>query len=223
MHLRTIVGVVGLSLTSGWGCEQAQGGRSYVAKVTDARGLTPGAAVQVSGVRVGRVKTVSLEGEGVAIEFGLTPDAPRVHADACVAIASQGLAGEMHLRLTPGQGEPLDTGSEITCDESDRGNARVDEIFEAIASGKGVLGRLIHDEKLADKVEKFFESPPAGTTSGAPSPEPPTEPPPPPSASAAQTAPAPPPAPKSVAPRKPVAPPKPVVPPKPVAPPVTSF
>jgi hypothetical protein len=68
----------------------------------------------------------------------------------------------------------MDRG-EVTCVESEaqRIDATLDkvtELLQSIMSGKGTAARLIHDEKLADKVERFFEQPPEPVVHTPPAP-----------------------------------------------------
>jgi len=145
--------------------EQPEG--QFHARFDDAGGLREGAQVYVAGVRVGRVGAVRLDGDKARVDFTLDTAAEvAVHEDACVSVGWYG-GGEPHLGLKPGKANQpaLADGSEIQCvrNAGDRAETildRASELLEEVAKGKGTVGRLIHDEALADKVERYFESRP---------------------------------------------------------------
>lgn len=194
------------------GCDDlaaATGGKpGYVATFDDAKGLVTGAQVTIAGVRVGHVKSVALaENKAqVAIEIDDTSTIA-IHDDACLTIGWYG-ARPAHLELDRGTADKpvLPDGGQITCVKTndllsktlsgnlDRTAESTAKVLEHILEGKGTLGRLLRDEKLADRIETFFATPPeaptatddaAGgdtppaATSAAPSAAPPPPPPPP--------------------------------------------
>jgi phospholipid/cholesterol/gamma-HCH transport system substrate-binding protein len=146
----------------------------------DAAGLRGGAPVYVSGVQVGRVQNVRLEGERARVTFQIMPEAKlKLHDDACLSVGHYGLAGEAHLRLEPGtEAAPVIARGEIKCvrssgkltDDAQRAIESLQTILTSAATGKGTIGRLLRDEKLADKVERYFEQ------ARAPEPAKPAEP-----------------------------------------------
>jgi ABC-type transporter Mla subunit MlaD len=179
--------------------EQPRG--QFNARFEDAGGLRAGANVYVAGVRMGRVGIVRLDGDKARIDFTVDKEAGLVvREDACVSVGRYGQ--EPHLKLRPGtDGRPaLPAGSEIKCVESadqraEQAAKKATELLEGVASGKGTIGRLFRDEKLAEKVERFFEqgpppaSPaasesavPAASASAGPTLAPPPKPPKPPKA-----------------------------------------
>jgi phospholipid/cholesterol/gamma-HCH transport system substrate-binding protein len=134
----------------------------------DAAGLRGGAPVYVAGVQVGRVTNVRLEGERARVAFQVNPEAKlTLHDDACVAVGHYGLAGEAHLRIEPGTAAApvLAHRGQIDCvrssgklaEDAQRTLDSLHTIISAAASGKGTIGRLLRDEKLADKVERYFD------------------------------------------------------------------
>jgi ABC-type transporter Mla subunit MlaD len=152
----------------------------FHARMQDAGGLREGAPVFVAGVRAGRVGIVKIDGDRARVDFTMDKDAKVVvRDDACVSVQWYG-AGDAHLRLRPGSGDrPSISTGEITCVESGREqlDAAMDkatELLEGVVSGKGTVGRLLRDEALADKVERFFERGPelplAGTAPDVPAP-----------------------------------------------------
>ncbi|CDO91576.1 virulence factor Mce [Mycobacterium triplex] len=118
------VGALGLALTAaivGTALEYDKlpfftTGTTYQAYFADAGGLTPYAAVQVSGFRAGQVSDIALDGERVLVTFHINDD---VHLgdDSEAAIKTKSLLGTKILEVTPrGTGEqhgpiPLDRTS----------------------------------------------------------------------------------------------------------------
>jgi len=139
----------------------------FHARFDDAGGLREGAPVLVAGVRTGRVGIVKLDGDKARVDFTMDKGADViVHEDACVLVQTYGV-GEPHLKLRPGTSArpALAAGGEITCVESvgqraEEAVKKATELLEGVANGKGTIGRLLRDEELADKVERFFEQGP---------------------------------------------------------------
>jgi len=74
--------------------------KSYSAYFAEAGGLTPGAAVQVSGLRAGRVTAVSLDGPKVLVHFDLAGNIP-VGDRTEAAVKTKTLLGAKVLEVTP--------------------------------------------------------------------------------------------------------------------------
>jgi ABC-type transporter Mla subunit MlaD len=137
----------------------------FHARLDDAGGLREGSGVYVAGVRIGRIRTVRLEGDKARIDFTVDENAGVVvHQTACLSVEWYG-SGEAHLALRPGNANwpVLPSGSEIECVESIA--TRMDEllkgyiaILDAVRSAQGTIGRLLYDKELADKVERFFDA-----------------------------------------------------------------
>lgn len=72
----------------------------YTAYFTEAAGLLPGAAVQVSGVRVGQVESVDLDGAQVEVKFNVADDIA-VGDRTEAAIKTKSLLGAKILEVTP--------------------------------------------------------------------------------------------------------------------------
>lgn len=143
----------------------------FHARFTDAGGLREGAPVFVAGVRMGRVGVVKLDGDKARVDFTMDKSTPlTVHDDACVSVGWYA-GGETHLKLVPGSASApaLSEGAEIKCVENagerlESAMKRVDTLMGEVVNGKGTVARLLRDEQLADKVERFFEvgsAPPA--------------------------------------------------------------
>ena len=74
--------------------------RDYSAYFAEAGGLTSGAAVQVSGLEVGQVNRISLNGPGVLIEFTVNKKVP-IGDRTEVAVKTKSLLGTKILEVTP--------------------------------------------------------------------------------------------------------------------------
>lgn len=166
------------------GCDTPTGDAPFSVVMDDAGGMRPGAPVYVAGVQVGRVKSVGLDGTKARVDFALGTD-PKitVRKDACASVGRYGLAGDAHLTLEPGADPApvLDKGR-IECVKSHgeleasaaRSLASVEKILSAALEGKGTIGRLLQDEKLAERVVRYFEREPTADAATAPAAPPPS-------------------------------------------------
>lgn len=96
------------------------GGQAYEihADFDSASGLKPGAAVEIAGVEVGRVKTIRLRGDRAAVSLAIWTG-ERLHSDAIASIKTRGVIGEKFVALSPGgAGEALKPGDTIRDTES---------------------------------------------------------------------------------------------------------
>lgn len=86
--------------------------REYRAVFTNVEGLIPGSDVMIAGVRVGKVSEVALD-EGLArVSFELAAD-QRIPSGGVAAVRYADMLGGRFLSLSPGDGPPLEEGSEI--------------------------------------------------------------------------------------------------------------
>lgn len=93
------------------------GGDTYYADFAEAGGLKPNDEVRIAGVRVGKVDSVSLDGDHVRVSFrvdGGTGFGTRTRA----AIKVKTLLGAMYLALEPAGAGQLRKGSEIPVDRT---------------------------------------------------------------------------------------------------------
>jgi phospholipid/cholesterol/gamma-HCH transport system substrate-binding protein len=93
------------------------GGDTYYADFSEAGGLKPNDEVRIAGVRVGKVDSVSLDGDHVRVSFrvdGGTGFGTRTRA----AIKVKTLLGAMYLALEPAGAGQLRKGSEIPVDRT---------------------------------------------------------------------------------------------------------
>ena len=96
------------------------GGQAYElqAEFDSASGLKPGAAVEIAGVEIGRVKTISLRGDRATVSLAIW-NGERLYSDAIASIKTRGIIGEKFVALSPGAaGEVLKPGGSIRDTES---------------------------------------------------------------------------------------------------------
>ena len=103
-----IVGAVGVALTAGIVVAALEydklpffsGGNKYAAYFAEAGGLKNGAAVQVSGFRVGQVSSIDLDGNRVLVKFDVAKDI-RLGDRTEAAIKTKSLLGAKILEVAP--------------------------------------------------------------------------------------------------------------------------
>jgi phospholipid/cholesterol/gamma-HCH transport system substrate-binding protein len=84
----------------------AIGGRHFVAEFAEVGGLGGGDPVVVSGLKVGQVDGVDLDGDRVDVRFSVTDDNVHLGSDTGAAIKAETALGRKELALTPaGSGE----------------------------------------------------------------------------------------------------------------------
>ncbi len=76
------------------------------AEFAQAAGLRPGATVDVSGIEVGQVRAVRLDGDKVVVDLRVRRDL-RLGPNARAAIKMSTILGRLHVELTPGDGKGL--------------------------------------------------------------------------------------------------------------------
>lgn len=82
------------------------GDRTIHAEFAQAAGLRAGASVDVSGIEVGAVDTVRLDGAKVLVGLKVRRDL-RLGANARAAIKMSTILGKLHVELVPGEGNSL--------------------------------------------------------------------------------------------------------------------
>lgn len=109
-HLRMgllAAGLVAALLVGSIAIKQARLGDITVeAEFAQAAGLRPGATVDVSGIEVGQVGAVRLEGDKVVVDLRVRHDL-RLGPDARAAVKMSTILGRLHIELTPGDGNGL--------------------------------------------------------------------------------------------------------------------
>ena len=88
------------------------------ADFTSASGLKAGAAIEIAGVEVGRVKKIELRDDRAAVILAVQ-DGVKLYTDTIASIKTRGIIGEKYLSLSPGGGgDPLSRGAKIRDTES---------------------------------------------------------------------------------------------------------
>lgn len=83
-----------------------------------ASGLKPGAAVEIAGVEVGRVKMIGLKEDRALVTLAIQ-NGTKLYSDTIASIKTRGIIGEKYLALSPGGGgDPLKPGDAIRDTES---------------------------------------------------------------------------------------------------------
>lgn len=83
-----------------------------------ASGLKSGATVEIAGVEVGRVKTISLKEDRAMVTLAVQ-NGTKLYTDTIASIKTRGIIGEKFLALSPGGGgDPLKPGDIIRDTES---------------------------------------------------------------------------------------------------------
>jgi phospholipid/cholesterol/gamma-HCH transport system substrate-binding protein len=111
-----LVGVIGVAITLGAALTVlnydklpfVNQNREYSAYFADAGGLTSGAAVQVSGCRVGQVESISLDGPRVVVTFHVSKDV-RLGDRTEAAVKTKTVLGAKILEVTP-RGDNIQSG-----------------------------------------------------------------------------------------------------------------
>lgn len=88
------------------------------APFNSASGLKPGAAVEIAGVGVGRVKSIFLKNDQAVVRLAVHNEI-KLYSDTFASIKTRGIIGEKFLALSPGGGgDPLQAGGTIRDTES---------------------------------------------------------------------------------------------------------
>jgi phospholipid/cholesterol/gamma-HCH transport system substrate-binding protein len=80
--------------------------RTVFARFDSVQGLPVGAAVEIAGVRVGRVERIALEKYRAVLTLSVERSIP-LQDDAIVSVRSKGIIGESFVRITPGASTTL--------------------------------------------------------------------------------------------------------------------
>jgi phospholipid/cholesterol/gamma-HCH transport system substrate-binding protein len=130
------------------------GGTTYTAKFTEVAGLRPTNEVRVSGVRVGKVTGIELDGDEVAVEFRV--DDLFIGDTSTASIEIKTLLGQKYLALRPKGTRPLDPHTAIPAQRTqtpfeitgalEKLGKTVDEIdTEQLASSFGTIADTFGD------------------------------------------------------------------------------
>jgi phospholipid/cholesterol/gamma-HCH transport system substrate-binding protein len=111
------------------------GSRGYTvyAEFTNAGGVKSGASVEIAGVEIGKVKSISLSNYTARVELWINQGII-LQEDAIAAIKTKGLIGEKYIQVTPGGSESiLAQGGKIRQTES---AVDIEEIVSKYVFGK---------------------------------------------------------------------------------------
>ncbi len=137
-------------------------GHDYFAQFDRVDGLTQGADVKISGVKVGVVRSLTIDPKTflAKVEFSVTQDV-KLPVDSSAEIVSDGLMGGKYIALVPGgDDQDLKPGEQIKHTQSS-------------VSLEGMIGQLIFSNKGgAKKDDKASPSEPQTDRNHAPSPAP---------------------------------------------------
>lgn len=104
------------------GLDRLFGTRGYVvtAQLADSGGIFVNAEVTYRGVAVGRVATMRLDEQGVAVDLDIDSGAPKIPADTQAVVADRSAVGEQYVDLRPNHesGPYLHDGSAIALDKT---------------------------------------------------------------------------------------------------------
>ncbi len=84
----------------------AAGGYTVYATFDQDGGIKTGASVQIAGVDIGKVKTVSLQNYQAQLQLLINNDI-KLQQDAIASIKTKGLIGEKYILITPGGSDKI--------------------------------------------------------------------------------------------------------------------
>ncbi len=88
------------------------------AQFDSASGLKSGATVEIAGVEVGRVRSITLKDDRAMVKLAVN-NGTKLYTDTIASIKTRGIIGEKFLALSPGGGgDPLKPGDTIRDTES---------------------------------------------------------------------------------------------------------
>ena len=89
-------------------------GYQLMAKFENSSGLKRGASIEIAGVKIGRVASISLDSETQESMVWLSVDAGvEVQDDAVASIRTAGIIGDKYIKISTGGGDLLVDGDEI--------------------------------------------------------------------------------------------------------------
>ena len=89
-------------------------GYQLMAKFENSSGLKRGASIEIAGVKIGRVDSISLDSETQESMVWLTIDAGvEVQDDSVASIRTAGIIGDKYIKISTGGGDLLVDGDEI--------------------------------------------------------------------------------------------------------------
>ncbi len=140
----------------------------------DVSGLTEGNNVRLAGIKVGTVTSVEIISDSlVKVSLIVEKEAQKfIKSDAQLSIGSDGLMGDKVINIVKGTPDttivkdgallstikPLDTGKLLaslsrTAYNAERITSNIADISVKMNSKKGIIGRILNDERFADNIE----------------------------------------------------------------------
>jgi phospholipid/cholesterol/gamma-HCH transport system substrate-binding protein len=104
-----IVGIICLGyLSIKLGKMEVVGGKGYeiYAIFSNIGGLRTGSSIEIAGVDVGRVKSITLDNYQAHVVLDL-PGSVKIQEDAIALVKTKGLIGEKYIEITPGGSEKI--------------------------------------------------------------------------------------------------------------------
>ncbi len=101
-------------------------------------GLKDGDAVQIAGVKIGKVLAIGLKGERARVAMSVN-DGVEVDSEAIAAIKTSGIIGDKYVSISPGAGEKMLKNGE-TIRQTESAFVLEDAIGQLINSGGGPGG-----------------------------------------------------------------------------------
>jgi phospholipid/cholesterol/gamma-HCH transport system substrate-binding protein len=125
-------------------------------------GLAMQSKVLIAGVKVGEVRTITLENGKAHVAFGLSKDIP-IYGDAYVSLGSIGILGEKFIDLDPGhsakgpfpEGAPLPSKAGVSLDNL---MATLSEIGSNVKGVTQALNESIGGEKGRQKLDEIVDN-----------------------------------------------------------------
>ncbi len=120
--------------------------KKYVVYFRDVAGLTVGAEVRVAGIKSGKVRSISIEGEKVKVIFEVDKDIV-LYKDASAEIGTLGLMGDKYLSIHPGSSQTgvLEDGGVIS---QALGYADTDKLIKELTSASEAVKILVQNFQL---------------------------------------------------------------------------
>lgn len=140
----------------------------------DVSGLTEGNNVRLAGIKVGTVTSVEIISDSlVKVSLIVEKEAQKfIKSDAQLSIGSDGLMGDKVINIVKGSPDttivkdgsmlttikPMDTGKLLaslsrTAYNAEKITSNIAEISVKMNSKKGIIGRILNDDRFADNIE----------------------------------------------------------------------
>ncbi|MCC7534720.1 MAG: MCE family protein [Deltaproteobacteria bacterium] len=146
-------------------------GRRYWAVFRDASGLVPKSRVQIAGINVGYIDTITLWGQRARVNVVITSRDVHLREDATIAKRSASILGEFFLVITPGSPNRRVMSLQRTAANPDPG--RIHTVVEDVSlgslmeSGDRVMQRIADIagdvQRISQQVSRVFGTEQGGT------------------------------------------------------------